>query len=161
MISTRTMQTTSAAAAPMAGVESRWSRPLGTIPRLMWSMGLIRRMHGLLRTASNDERANKKPRTGAKQNQVQVCKTAMHAALAAHKSCLPPDPESKTYNEYLAHLWLNRVCETASHELGHCLGIGHCAANYAYVMQGTASPPERRTPASLSLSCRHCKVPAS
>ena len=35
-------------------------------------------------------------------------------------------------------LWLGRVCKTASHELGHCFGIGHCGY-YACIMQGTAN----------------------
>ncbi|KAK6439730.1 hypothetical protein LTR95_004065 [Oleoguttula sp. CCFEE 5521] len=37
----------------------------------------------------------------------------------------------------LQALWLSRVCKTASHELGHCFGIGHCVY-YACVMQSTA-----------------------
>lgn len=38
-------------------------------------------------------------------------------------------------------LWLSRVARTASHELGHCFGLGHCAY-YACVMQGSASVVE-------------------
>nr|OQO29015.1 hypothetical protein B0A51_04319 [Rachicladosporium sp. CCFEE 5018] len=37
----------------------------------------------------------------------------------------------------LEALWLSRVCKTASHELSHCFGIGHCVY-YACVMQSTA-----------------------
>jgi archaemetzincin len=37
--------------------------------------------------------------------------------------------------------WLARVCRTASHELGHCLGLDHCVY-YACVMQGTTSLSE-------------------
>ncbi|KAH9822018.1 protein kinase [Teratosphaeria destructans] len=84
---------------------------------------------------------SKKPRTGIKQGQVQDSTTAMYAALAAHKACPPPDPGSATWNEYQKTLWLNRICKTACHELGHCLGIDHCAY-YTCVMQGTASLPE-------------------
>ena len=38
-------------------------------------------------------------------------------------------------------LWLSRVCQTASHELGHCFGIDHCVY-YACAMQGTSSLAE-------------------
>lgn len=38
-------------------------------------------------------------------------------------------------------LWLCLLARTASHELGHCLGIGHCVY-YACVMQGTAGMAE-------------------
>ncbi|KAH6667100.1 hypothetical protein EV126DRAFT_436146 [Verticillium dahliae] len=38
-------------------------------------------------------------------------------------------------------LWLASVCRTASHELGHCLGLAHCAL-YACVMQSTAGVGE-------------------
>ncbi|KAK4565743.1 hypothetical protein LTR86_003592 [Recurvomyces mirabilis] len=64
----------------------------------------------------------------------------MSSALAAHIAC-------KTKKDMIAQtakietLWLGRVCKTASHELGHCFGIGHCTY-YACVMQGTARLPE-------------------
>ncbi|KAK7403961.1 hypothetical protein QQX98_010238 [Neonectria punicea] len=38
-------------------------------------------------------------------------------------------------------IWLARVCRTASHELGHCFGMGHCVY-YACVMQSTANMAE-------------------
>ncbi|KAG7116445.1 Archaemetzincin-2 like protein [Verticillium longisporum] len=38
-------------------------------------------------------------------------------------------------------VWLASVCRTASHELGHCLGLAHCAL-YACVMQSTAGVDE-------------------
>ncbi|KAH8882883.1 hypothetical protein GQ53DRAFT_787177 [Thozetella sp. PMI_491] len=38
-------------------------------------------------------------------------------------------------------LWFSRVARTASHELGHCLALGHCIY-YACVMQGTAGMAE-------------------
>lgn len=40
-----------------------------------------------------------------------------------------------------ADVWLNRICRTASHELGHCFGIDHCVY-YACIMQGTAGLAE-------------------
>ena len=46
-------------------------------------------------------------------------------------------------------VWLSHICRTASHELGHCLGIDHCVY-YACVMQGTASIAEdKRQPPYL------------
>jgi archaemetzincin len=63
-------------------------------------------------------------------------KTPMHGAVAAHLSLPPLDVPLSA--ETISGLWLGRVCRTASHELGHCFGIGHCVY-YACSMQGTAS----------------------
>ncbi|CAD0092381.1 unnamed protein product [Aureobasidium mustum] len=52
-------------------------------------------------------------------------------AIQAH-STANPSPTST---------WLERVCRTASHELGHCLGMDHCMY-YACIMQGSNSIPE-------------------
>ncbi|KAI7786792.1 hypothetical protein LA080_002262 [Diaporthe eres] len=53
----------------------------------------------------------------------------------------------------LAGLWLCLLARTASHELGHCLGIAHCAY-YACVMQSTAGMAEDcRQPPYLCLVC--------
>jgi archaemetzincin len=57
----------------------------------------------------------------------------MQAAASAHSS----SPCNSSIAS-LSNLWLGRVCRTASHEIGHCFGIGHCMY-YACVMQGTAS----------------------
>ena len=56
----------------------------------------------------------------------------MQAAVNAHKQIAEPD---------LSGLWLSRVCQTASHELGHCFGMDHCVY-YACVMQSTSSLAE-------------------
>jgi len=46
------------------------------------------------------------------------------------------------YSEHSTEiLWLERVCRTASHELGHCFGMEHCGF-YACMMQGTSSIAE-------------------
>jgi len=58
--------------------------------------------------------------------------TPLHAAVVAHKVTTAPD---------FTGLWLSRVCQTASHELGHCFGMDHCVY-YACVMQSTASLAE-------------------
>lgn len=63
----------------------------------------------------------------------------LRRAVDAHQS-IPSVTESRS-PDVLSGLWLGRTCRTASHELGHCLGIGHCIY-YACVMQGTASIDE-------------------
>ena len=56
---------------------------------------------------------------------------------------------TNAHNATASSLWLSHICRTASHELGHCLGIDHCVY-YACVMQGTASMAEdRRQPPYL------------
>lgn len=55
---------------------------------------------------------------------------AVKAALKA------PDPAQNFYG-----LWVSRVVRTVSHELGHCLCLGHCSY-YACVMQSTTSVAE-------------------
>lgn len=62
--------------------------------------------------------------------------TPLQAAVSAHAAL----PTSKSPSQ-LSSLWLSRVCQTASHELGHCFGIDHCVY-YACVMQATASLAE-------------------
>jgi archaemetzincin len=60
-------------------------------------------------------------------------------AVDAYTS-LPP-PSDLAESEDLTGLWLSRVCKTASHELGHCMGFDHCVY-YACVMQSTANLTE-------------------
>ena len=63
--------------------------------------------------------------------------TPMRAAVDAvmHPNFLPQS------NDDLYGVWLSRLARTTSHELGHCLGMGHCIY-YACVMQGTAAMAE-------------------
>ncbi|KAJ6585132.1 hypothetical protein B0H19DRAFT_1108417 [Mycena capillaripes] len=63
----------------------------------------------------------------------------LHAAVVAHDAL--PSLEESPSPAALSALWLGRACRTASHELGHCLGIDHCVY-YACSMQGTASLAE-------------------
>ncbi|KAK2753940.1 hypothetical protein FQN54_007299 [Arachnomyces sp. PD_36] len=67
----------------------------------------------------------------------------LRAAVSAHEA-LPSFVTTSTSSlsmATLSGLWLGRVCRTASHELGHCFGIGHCPY-YACTMQGSASLAE-------------------
>ncbi|KAL6716144.1 hypothetical protein ACLMJK_005710 [Lecanora helva] len=58
--------------------------------------------------------------------------TPLQAAVDAYRGRTSPD---------VSGLWLSRVCQTASHELGHCFGMDHCVY-YACVMQSTSSLAE-------------------
>ena len=58
--------------------------------------------------------------------------SAMASAVVASSAL----PLAKSPAE-LSTVWLGRICKTASHELGHCLGIDHCTY-YACVMQATS-----------------------
>ena len=58
--------------------------------------------------------------------------TPLQAAVTAHKAITSAE---------LPGLWLSRVCQTSSHELGHCFGVGHCVY-YACAMQSTSSLAE-------------------
>lgn len=60
----------------------------------------------------------------------------LQAAVSAHAAL--PNPQTPSQ---FSSLWLSRVCQTASHELGHCFGMDHCIY-YACVMQATASLAE-------------------
>lgn len=62
--------------------------------------------------------------------------TPLNAAVSAHASL--PTPQTPSH---FSSLWLSRVCQTASHELGHCFGMDHCVY-YACVMQATGSLAE-------------------
>lgn len=72
----------------------------------------------------------------AKPDSLIFDQTPIQAAVSAHSALLAPHTPSQ-----LSSLWLSRLCQTASHELGHCFGMDHCVY-YACVMQATASLPE-------------------
>ncbi|KAF4978268.1 hypothetical protein FZEAL_5325 [Fusarium zealandicum] len=58
------------------------------------------------------------------------------AAITASQRTLVPKTKADRES-----VWLARVCRTASHELGHCVGIAHCTY-YACTMQSTANMAE-------------------
>lgn len=66
-----------------------------------------------------------------KKRKVEAAPSAMRDAIAAFAN-------SRGDNY---HLWLSRVCKTATHELGHCFGMDHCCY-YACLMQGTCGLAE-------------------
>ena len=72
----------------------------------------------------------------AKPSVSALHQTPLQAAVSTHAAL--PTPQTPAQ---LSSLWLSRVCQTASHELGHCFGMDHCVY-YACVMQGTASLAE-------------------
>ncbi|KAK6226427.1 hypothetical protein QIS74_02474 [Colletotrichum tabaci] len=67
----------------------------------------------------------------------RVTGTAMGAAVQASRDVLVPRTDTRRQEaEDLRGLWFGRVARTAAHEVGHCLGMGHCVY-FACVMQGT------------------------
>ncbi|KAG8168513.1 hypothetical protein KVR01_001262 [Diaporthe batatas] len=85
------------------------------------------------------------PRGKKRRRDEQEAKPAaspLHYALHASR-CSSGDAAAEGLNtsSSLGGLWLCLLARTASHELGHCLGIGHCVY-YACVMQGTAGMAE-------------------
>jgi len=87
--------------------------------------------------------------TAPTKDQIKLSKTVpMHAAMAAASTL--PIPTSKPA---LEGLWFSRVARTASHELGHCLGMAHCVY-YACNMQSTGGMKEdARQPPYLCPIC--------
>lgn len=76
----------------------------------------------------------------AKDAAVPVVKTntklALGAAVQAAKKTMIP----KTVDDYNA-LWFSRVARTLSHEIGHCLTLGHCVY-FSCMMQSTGGMAE-------------------
>ncbi|KAF2249370.1 hypothetical protein BU26DRAFT_540644 [Trematosphaeria pertusa] len=83
-------------------------------------------------------------------SQIRLSKTGpMRAAITATSALSSPP----TTVEDLRALWLSRIARTASHELGHCLGMGHCVY-YACNMQSTGGLREdARQPPYLCPVC--------
>jgi archaemetzincin len=88
----------------------------------------------------------------AKPPSLKQCKLSksgpLRAAISAVSTLEPP-----TSTTELEGLWFSRVARTASHELGHCLGMAHCVY-YACNMQSTAGMEEdARQPPYLCPIC--------
>lgn len=83
--------------------------------------------------------AQKKPRDDDEERpqngSEESVPSAMHDAVAAFTSL-----EGTPHSSY-TDIWLGRVCKTAAHELGHCVGIAHCVY-YACLMQATSGLTE-------------------
>lgn len=65
----------------------------------------------------------------------------LRAAVSTSHDLIASSALQQNEPTWLSNLWLSSVCQTASHELGHCFGMDHCVY-YACVMQGTASLAE-------------------
>ncbi|KAJ5766588.1 uncharacterized protein N7511_004204 [Penicillium nucicola] len=86
---------------------------------------------------------SKRPRTIGKGSRMSAVAQngPLREAVSAYGALRPMKPGKELSAERVNDLWLDRVCRTASHELGHCFGIDHCVY-YACMMQGTASLAE-------------------
>ncbi len=60
----------------------------------------------------------------------------LRVAVGAYTSALPTSSSSS--DDVKLNIWLPRIAQTASHELGHCFALDHCTY-YACVMQATSS----------------------
>ncbi|CAD0084596.1 unnamed protein product [Aureobasidium vineae] len=66
----------------------------------------------------------------------KATKSLQHSVPLARAIRAHPSGKSSSYD-----MWLERICRTASHELGHCLGMDYCMY-YACIMQGSNSIAE-------------------
>ncbi|KAI9666428.1 MAG: hypothetical protein M1821_004364 [Bathelium mastoideum] len=87
-----------------------------------------------------EKEKEKKGSNGNKRRAVEITRTHKGSPLdeAVEAYRLQWKDASQCNPQELQKMWLSRVCRTASHELGHCFGMDHCAY-YACNMQGTAS----------------------
>lgn len=93
---------------------------------------------GLMRSAGNEIC---KPNSVMAIDENISSPSPLQAAVSTSHDLISSSAVQQMEPTWLSNLWLSRVCQTASHELGHCFGIGHCIY-YACVMQGTASLAE-------------------
>ncbi|KAK0516651.1 hypothetical protein JMJ35_001254 [Cladonia borealis] len=93
---------------------------------------------GPMRSAGNKTR---KPNSAGEIDDNLSPPSPLRAAVSKSQDLISSSAVQQVEPTWLSNLWLSRVCQTASHELGHCFGIDHCVY-YACVMQGTASLAE-------------------
>lgn len=86
--------------------------------------------------------APRRKRRRLDEHQDKSAASPLHDAVRASKgSSGVAAADDLNTSSLFSGLWLCLLARTASHELGHCLGIGHCVY-YACVMQGTAGMAE-------------------
>lgn len=90
-------------------------------------------------TKEEGRKSSKQTNPSATHSPSSTHPSPLHSALSAHPTPLTNKTPTLTYANHL--LWLPRLAQTASHELGHCFGLDHCTY-YACVMQATASIKE-------------------
>lgn len=78
-----------------------------------------------------EKHATKSGRKGPKEAKISSTEQSMPLRMAIDAHKLSSHQSA----------WLNQVCRTASHEIGHCLGLDHCMY-YACIMQGSATVAE-------------------
>lgn len=93
------------------------------------------------RSTPSSRKEARKPNNAMELDVNPSSPSALQAAISASHDLLSPFAEEHNEPTWLSNIWLSRVCQTASHELGHCFGMDHCVY-YACVMQGTASLAE-------------------
>ena len=92
-------------------------------------------------TSSSAGEKGRKPNSVMGLDNNSSSPSPLQAAVSTSHNLISSSAMQQMDSTWLSNLWLSRVCQTASHELGHCFGIAHCVY-YACVMQGTASLAE-------------------
>lgn len=129
------------------GVDPEHVWPASHCAEFVESMDLIQ-SDGPAPDPSTDRTTVKRCKTSRATDKAAVAvSTPLERAVRAHRCAKPPTAAD------LHSMFLLRVSRTASHELGHCLGLDHCVYR-ACVMQASASVAEdMRQPPYLCPVC--------